>query len=147
MPRIILLLAALIFGGLMASPAAADEPKYDVGQVWEFEAKGVKPGGLLVVQQVDPADGDENTPIDIYHISIVAELVEGFPNQLQIAHLPVSQQTLDMSVTELSDVELIFAGWEPGWAEWQKAQGGVFTISLSDIITMLTETMPEAPKE
>ena len=74
--RFIQQLALALLAVLASTAAYAEERKYASGQVWEFEAEGLKPGALLVIQQVDAADS-ENTPLDIYHISIVAEVIRG----------------------------------------------------------------------
>lgn len=126
---------------LLPAAAFAQERTYAAGQVWEFQADDVQSDALLIIQQIDRAD-DDRAEGDIYHISLVAKLTEGPQDELHIGHLPVSKATLDGAVTRLSDTKLVFANWLEGWSMWRNSGGGVFTMSLSEIITMVRGGMP-----
>jgi hypothetical protein len=121
---------------LPAAASAEDERTYTAGQVWEFQTEDVASDALLIIQQIDRAE-ETGFASDIFHISLVAKLTDGPQDELHIKHLPVSRATLDGAVTRLSDTRLIFAEWEEGWALWKAQGGGVFTVSLNEIIAML----------
>jgi hypothetical protein len=61
------------------------------------------------------------------------------PEPIAVGHLPVSRQTLDSSVTKMVSAAPAFPDYREGKAEWNAANGGVFTISLREIADILRE--------
>lgn len=107
---------------------------YREGQVWEYRTRREDEGSLLRIQRIEtPPASANHSPI--YHISVIGVHFHGAPLAGELAHLPVSRETLDASVTRLSTASVAFPDAEPGIAEWRSAQGGVFTIPLAEIIT------------
>jgi hypothetical protein len=51
-----------------------------------------------------------------------------------LPHFPVSQVTLDASVTHRSNSTAPFPAADEGIAQWRAAQGGVFTIPVAEIV-------------
>jgi len=126
---------------MVALPAHAEERSYEVGQVWAYEVDNAGDDGALIIQRIDRAE-ETGWPTDIYHISMVVEVQLGEMDQLEIGHLPVSRETLDSAVTQPSERDMIvFADWNEGYKEWQRAEGGVFTVGLSEVIDVLLEIM------
>jgi hypothetical protein len=56
-----------------------------------------------------------------------------------LPHLPVSAATLDASVTTRADTtaEVPTTAVDEGIAEWRRANGGIFTIPLSQIVDII----------
>ncbi len=134
---------ALFAAMLAGAPALADDGQYEVGQVWTYEAQEGSDDATLVIQRIDRAE-DTDWPYDIYHISLFIDVPVGEMDELAISHLPVSRETLDQSTLELSDRKIIqFADWRAGYNEWERANGGVFTIGLADIIEILAGAMTQ----
>ena len=135
------LTALLVGAGLFAQ---APTPKYAVGQVWEYKTRPQDAGSLLKIQRIE-ADGDR----PVYHISIIGVHFSrpGFAGTLP--HLPVSDQTLDASVTRLSPAAPDFptTSVDEGIAEWRKAEGGVFTIPVAEIIGILEQSVSGQPRQ
>jgi hypothetical protein len=122
-------------GALAITTAGHSETQtvYREGQVWEYRARPEDNGSLLRIQKI------ETDPVfkkygPIYHISVIGVRFNGIPLSGELAHLPVSRQTLDASVTRQSTASVTFPDAAPGIAEWRLAKGGVFTIPLSEII-------------
>ncbi|MFS2112127.1 hypothetical protein ACCC88_20715 [Sphingomonas sp. Sphisp140] len=119
------LLAALLalFG---VSGQSTDRPAYAAGQVWEYRTRPTEPDSLLRIQAIeaDPR-GDP-----IYHISLIGLALPGG----EIMHSPVSKQTLDASVTRLSSRRPAFPDPSEGIAIWRENEGGVFTLSVAEIV-------------
>ena len=61
----------------------------------------------------------------------------GHDAPIGVGHLPVSRATLDASVTGLVADAPPFDDYTEGKAEWQAAEGGVFTISLKEIAEII----------
>ncbi|WP_428678635.1 hypothetical protein [Sphingopyxis sp.] len=98
------------------------------GQVWEFRARGGEKHALVKIQKIElhPDDGDE-----VFHISMIGlRCLHG----TELPHAPVSRQTLENSITRLAQDFGQFPDYRVGLAEWRRAKGGVFSISLAEII-------------
>lgn len=129
-----LLLGALALVSSMLSPVQ-ERPAYAEGQVWEYTTRPEDAGSLIKIQQV------ESSPTGpIYHISMTGLRIAKSGAQMDAAHLPVSRETLDASVTRLATPQAAarnFPDPREGIAIWRQDNGGVFTISLSDIANVI----------
>jgi len=125
-----LLLAAF---GATAEPATHD---YAVGQVWNYRTRPEDAGSLIRIGGIE--DG-ANGPI--YHIGVIGMHMPGMDTATSIGHLPVSRQTLDMSVTTLAKTNAAFPDMTGGIAQWRNAHGGVYTISIADIMRTVAQTL------
>lgn len=124
---------------LSAQPPA---PKYAQGQVWEYKTRPQDAGSLLKIQRIE-TDGKQ----PVYHISVIGVhfTQAGFDGKLP--HLPVSKETLDASVTRLSPTTPDFpTNFEDGIAEWRKANGGIFTLPVAQIIEVIQQSVSGQPK-
>jgi hypothetical protein len=143
-------LAALGADPVAAATAPAQRPAYAEGQVWEYRTRPQDAGSLVRIQKVELwPKGEHAAPI--YHVSVVGLRFDA--PQLSagaIEHLPVSRETLDASVTRLAADQSAsgFPSAEEGMAEWRAANGGVFTITLAEIVQLLESTVAgSAPAE
>ena len=121
--------------GLMG--AASSQHDYAEGQVWEYHTRPGDEGSLLRIQKVEQLD--KIGPV--YHISVIGVHFVRAPLTGQVQHLPVSQATLDASVTRLSSSTALFPDPSAGIAQWRGAHGGVFTIPLADIVGLVEKTL------
>jgi hypothetical protein len=127
-------LCAALFGLCaltLGSPLAAEERDYAVGQVWAYDTAPEDKGSLIQIREIEQI-GPADAPMTVYHISMSGVAVSQ-DKPVGIGHLPVSRATLDASVTRLVADAPPFDDYTKGKAEWQAAEGGVFTISLKEI--------------
>jgi hypothetical protein len=118
MAKLLLLLSALI-------AIAVPPGRYAEGQVWAYTTRPQDTGSLVKIQKIEEAPTGT-----IYHISLIGIHIR--PGEAEVLqHAPVSQQTLDASVTRQVPDPGNFPDATGGIAEWRKAHGGVFTISLN----------------
>jgi hypothetical protein len=111
-------------------------PKYAVGQVWEYRTRPQDAGSLLKIQQIGGFGSGK-----VYHLSITGVHVATPGIAGILPHIPVSETTLDASVTQLSSAHTEFptTALQDGIAEWEKAKGGVFTIPMSQILDIVDD--------
>ncbi len=125
----------------MGLSGQAPPAKYVEGQVWEYRTRPQDAGSLLKVQRVTMMG--ENR---VYHISVVGVhfATPGIAGILP--HVPVSDKTLDASVTKLSAEKRDFptSALDEGIEEWRAARGGVFTIPMSQIVGIIDEQTANA---
>ncbi len=132
---------ALLFGALLSGAAAPAPSRYAAGQVWEYRHRPQDAGSLLKIQKVE--DGGKLGPI--YHLSVIHIAFRNAAIAGVLPHTPVSQATLDASVTQLSDAVAEWPDVEPGIAQWRQDQGGVFTISVAQIVQIIDDQTASAP--
>ena len=125
---------------LAAAPAPSERPAYAKGQVWEYKTRPHEQDSRVKIQKIEDA-GDRAGKI--YHVSIVDVHFEGLNSVSNlIQHLPVSRETLDASVTRLAeDQAAVFPSVEEGIAEWRRANGGVFTITLAQVVEFAEQAL------
>ena len=125
--RLFALAAAILLAGF----SQAD--RYAAGQVWEYRTRPADTGSLLRIQRVE----HDATLGPIYHISVIGLRLRNRDMEPNLPHTPVSRETLDASVTRLSNKTPNFPEFEPGIAQWRADRGGVFTIPVADIIEIV----------
>jgi hypothetical protein len=136
MARLILLL----FGALISIGAAPSS--YAEGQVWQYKTRPQDAGSLLKIQKIEASPTGT-----IYHISLIG--IHILPGESSVLHhAPVSQQTLDASVTRRVSDPGTFPDASNGIAEWRRARGGVYTISVAQIAELISQTLaaPQQPQ-
>ncbi len=136
-----LFFAAAIMPMIIALAASADEtPRiYAKGQVWKYHTRPQDPSSLVKISEIGPGVGA--IPGPIYHISVIGVHFGNAALPTTIGHLPVSRTTLDKSVAELTNSDAAFPDVADGIAQWRAARGGVFTISLAEIVGAMDQTM------
>lgn len=131
-PLSALLLAVMAIIGL----AGFTEPdRYAAGQVWEYRTRPGDEGSLLKIQRIEAAPGDGGERI--YHISVIGFRLRNAEMEPRLEHSPVSRETLDASVTTLGDPGAKFPNPDDGIARWKADNGGVFTITVAEIIDLI----------
>jgi hypothetical protein len=123
--------------GLTAT--ASPRPDYAPGQVWEYKTRTGEEGSLVKIQRIEsyPAASSKD---QVYHVSVIGVRFQGAQLSGKIGHLPVSGETLDASVTRLSESKAEFPDPSEGIAQWRSANGGVFTIPLGQIIDVVEQS-------
>ncbi|MCP5396347.1 MAG: hypothetical protein H6918_06390 [Sphingomonadaceae bacterium] len=122
---------------------------YQVGQVWTYDTAAEDSGSLIKIQAIEMV-GPEDKQQTIYHISMSDIALKGASqDRINAGHLPVSRETLDMSVTSLTSNPQDFPDldYRTGMAEWRRANGGWFTISLQDIAGVLRKSFARVPTD
>ena len=120
--------------------AKAESPVFEVGQIWTL-----KP----------PLDGETRVRIgrieddgETIHISLwgleapVPQATDVLHSPLVMSHLPISTTALAASVQDRSDdppPENL--GFEEGYATWRADSGGVFTITVAEIVEAVLQTV------
>ena len=115
--------ALLSLATLLPVASPAQSSRYTEGQVWAYRTRPADNGALLKIQRIEVLNGRT-----IYHLSLIGLHLgtSGFIGVVQ--HEPVSQETLDKSVTELRPDPGTFPSADEGIAEW-RARGAACTPS------------------
>lgn len=124
--------------------ASMEESKYKIGQVWNYRTRVGEESSRIFIVRADP-DGRLGT---IYHLYIDGLKIKN-PHidsglQSHIPHSPVSEKTLDESVTTLAiesspNLPDVSEGYDTWKQAFDKGEGGIFTISVSQIIQYIED--------
>jgi len=107
--------------------------KYEEGQVWKYKARDNEKNSTITILKVE----DNVIRIRINGINVVSKANLAM-NELR--HAPIDIKSLDASVMEyagLSKQALDLSGYEA----WKKAKGGVFTITVSEIVDLIQKAV------
>lgn len=115
---------------------------YAVGQRWRCTGRRHDETPTLLINRVDPHPlGGE-----IFHVTLNGIAVRNprLPTGVMttMAHLPVTRQTLDLSIVELVGANLSpDPAYLPGYAEWKQAfdagQAGSFGVSVAEVLNFV----------
>ena len=117
---------------------AAAEPNapYEVGQIWSYHHRPSDEASLVRIVSIE-GDGDGA----IYHIGLIGLKLPCNGDAGDVAHLPVSEKTMRDSLVAPVESAAEFPDAAEGIAEWRRAEGGIFTISIAEIADVLEQTM------
>jgi len=136
-----LILAVALLAGLGAQ-TQAPASRYAERQTWDYRTRPGDEGSMLKIQRIEPwpgAPAGENRLV--YHISLIGVRFGPRRTPTELQHLPVSQASLDASVTRLNDTMAHFPEPDEGIAAWREARGGVFTIPVAEIVDVVEQAM------
>ena len=137
--KIIVAGTTALFVGLAGWAAIASPPsQYKAGQVWAYKTRTKEAGSLLKIQRIGPSNNGSET---VYHISLIGLKIGSQSPQTALPHLPVSQKTLDNSVTTLQRTSAAFPAPDEGIEIWQEDQGGIFTIPVAEILDVIEQSL------
>lgn len=135
MRRAITTLLLLLFWGLVvAADTNSQKHDFNPGQVWTFHLETGEPAATLTVLKVETLEKVG----DVVHISVSAVRVPG--GVTRIGHLPMSRVALDKSVIALVRIDSAPADLG-GYEQWKRANGGVFTTSVSDAMSIVRQAI------
>ena len=134
------------------NPSVEMDATYAVGQVWNYHTRPGEEGSRLFIVRADP---DPQLGM-IFHIYVDGLRVDNplteSQKQEQLPHVPVLQATLDASVTSLAvEHAETLPDISAGYATWKNAfdagEGGVFTLSVVEIIAVVEEAIRKGAVE
>lgn len=116
-------------------------PELAVGQVWGYKTRTGDEGSTLTIGKLEtiPEVGA------VVHISIsgvhVKNLHVAGGYNTELPHAPFSQAALIQSLTTLVRQAEPPPEFETGYQEWQKARGGVFTVSVAEAVDFAEQAL------
>jgi hypothetical protein len=98
------------------------------GTTWHYRARCGEEGSLIKIHRIEI---DTETGEEVFHISAIGLRSPHFDD---IQHIPVSRRTLELSVTAPAHDPGQFPSCEEGIAIWREENGGVYAISIAEIV-------------
>ena len=137
--RIISLILGLCAALAASSPAHAQEaPVLEVGQVWSV--KDMAPDVRFTIMRIEPWSSGRVVHGSISGFGRVE--VRGQSITPDAGHIPFEEDAVRRSVLELKGAGAKpTATFEQGYAQWRAANGGAFTLTISEAIKSLLGTV------
>lgn len=132
LPRTVLCQSA---GGTSSMPAIA------VGQEWHYHTRPGEETSTLVILRLET----DSSYGDIVHIAIHGLHIKNARRpdgeNTELPHAPISRAALIPSLTTLAAASVPVPDYKEGYQEWLKARGGVFSISVAEIVAYVEKAL------
>lgn len=121
----------------------ADQSRYEVGQVWKYQTRPGEESSTLVITRITPIGDQTCYSIFVENIHLVTDVLSG-DSQDELPHAPMTADALDQSVTELVETRDRLPDFEYAYNEFMEARGGIFTISVSQVLDVIAQSAEAA---
>jgi hypothetical protein len=116
-----------------SEPQTVTDTTYSPGQVWSYKTRPGEGSSTITVLRV------ESLPVVgvVVHIRIDGFQLKncsGGPAPTTIQHAPFSKTAIDKSVTRLLKSSSNLPDYQAGYEDWLRHCGGVYTISIAEMI-------------
>jgi hypothetical protein len=132
------LFVAVVALCLAAWPAAAlaQPPDLAVGQEWSVKGTTAK----AVIGRIEPYGGGK-TAVSISLLDVPTD-----HGPILMAHAPFDKPALVASLDQLLATGVTLpSAFEQGYQTWKSANGGVFTLSVAQVIALVLQSLPKKP--
>ncbi len=111
------------------------------GQEWHYRTRPGEEASTLIVLRVE-SDAKAGTVVHIAlrNVRIRNPRVPG-GYSTSLPHAPISEAALRASITELVADSVALPDFQAGYDEWQRAHGGVWSISVAEIVATVERTL------
>jgi len=107
----------------------------EIGQEWRFAARPTDPDPRLTIVRFESSASGEVVHISVRGVRILNPRVPAGAVS-EVPHLPMSRAAVEQRVTELVGRAEPSALFSEGYTEWQRADGGFFTVPVADCLTL-----------
>jgi hypothetical protein len=114
-------------------PQTATDPKFSPGQLWSYRTREGEESSTVTVLRVETL-AKIGVIVHVRIEGIHLKNCSGGASPTSIGHAPMSREALDRSVTKLLEERRALPHYQEGYNEWRQACGGVYTISVADVI-------------
>jgi hypothetical protein len=127
-----------------AEPQSVVDPKYSPGQVWSYKTRPGESSSTVTILRV------ENLPKVgvIVHVRIDGVRFKnctGGPAPTSVEHAPFTKASIDESVIRELRATSRLPEFEAGYKDWLAHCGGVYTITLADMVEADDATFNAGP--
>lgn len=123
-----------------AAPAWGDVMAFEVGQVWTLKPP-MSENARVRIGRIE--DDGATIHISLWGVPISDPQVSDVLNTPLVAgHLPITAVALRASIDQLTaDTPPDNLGFDEGYATWRQDNGGIFTLTVSEIVDVMLQTI------
>lgn len=139
-------LIAATFSIAMAAFAQSGGPQGQAlvpGQMWSINSPS--PTTIkVVIGRLESWNDKTAVHVALFDVPVPAG-APGAGNLIRVGHMPFEQSALVASLNELISKDVSPGpNFETGYAQWQSARGGIYSIGVSEAVAILFETLTKA---
>jgi hypothetical protein len=134
----------LAFGATSADGLSYRHPRpnFAVGQEWSIRSSQ-QLTAKIVIGRIEPLNDKIVVHVAIFDIQLQRPPTNS-TRVTEIGHAPFEESALAGSVGDLiANGVTPPSGFETGYEQWRRQQGGIFTVSVSHVIAMAQKTLKE----
>jgi len=116
---------------------------YAPGQVWTYRTRPQDEGSRVKIQMIErdphPREGADDR---VFHVSVVGLTFANPRVKGEIAHAPLTAESLDASLVALAEPHPDappFPDPAEGVASWKEGEGGVFDVAIAELAQMFDD--------
>ena len=129
-------LIATLFAAFFALASASAAPDFAVGQKWSIKDSGM----TIVIGRIEPFDGG-HTAVSVSVFGLPCPPDSGCTTTT-ISHVPIDSAALADSVDKLlATGAATDEQFEAGYANWKSANGGIFTVPVSQLPDLFAKSL------
>ena len=113
------------------APTPFKDQKFHPGQVWQYKTRAGEEESFITILKVESLQNRPIVHIRVDHVHL-KNCSEG-PEPDTIKHMPFLREAVDRSVMKLIKEDSKVPDF-PGYDDWRKACGGVYTISVAEAV-------------
>ena len=119
--------------------ATAQTVDFESGQTWTLKPPST-PGARIRIGRIE--DDRATLHISLWGVPAPNEITHIVGPTLVAGHLPIAAEALRASVDRLVDDDApADLNFEQGYRAWREANGGVFTITVPEIVDVLVQSI------
>jgi hypothetical protein len=139
-----------LFGGTSASSgsngAGPAPPKLAVGQTWAVKTLADAAVTIGRLETLEYEKDGQSRSLDVVHMTIwglkTLRMPDGNHSPGIAGHIPISPEAFLLSVSHCTgEGQSVDGSFEEGYEIWKDADGGVFTISIPEIIDIINNNL------
>ncbi|MFJ1299234.1 hypothetical protein ACILG0_04655 [Pseudomonadota bacterium AL_CKDN230030165-1A_HGKHYDSX7] len=125
---------------ITATPGLA-AGSYEAGQLWQYRTRPGEDASRVLINLIEPHDKlGKMIHISVLDVTLKNPHAPGGVTH-ELPHFPVSEETLQKSLTTLVGQREILADYREGYEVWKEAfdagKAGIFTISVAEIVDVV----------
>ena len=131
----------LLASSMVASDGTTSDPKYRPGQVWRYHTRPDEETSRITILKVESReDGNTTVHIRVDGLKLRNPRAPTGHNEV-LPHAPIDAVALDRSVVTMDSTVETLPEFEEGYRTWKDSKGGVFTITVAEILTFVEESL------
>lgn len=128
-----------------ALPERASSPQFRIGQVWRYQTRPGEGASRVIIGRIERIEGiGRVVHVKLTDLKLMSSAAPGSIATI-LFHVPMREDWLAYSLTELTPERGDLAGFAEGYGTWlaayRRGEAGVFTIPISEVVTSMEQAL------
>lgn len=128
-----------------ALPERTSSPQFRIGQVWRYQTRPGEGASRVIIGRIERIEGiGRVVHVKLTDLKLMSSAAPGSIATI-LFHVPMREDWLAYSLTELTPERGDLAGFAEGYGTWlaayRRGEAGVFTIPISEVVTSMEQAL------